>query len=482
MTKFMKTLKSSSVEGTILVILLAAVCVVLAAGWGASMKLRQTVAANAAIMNVDTSAQTEVEHLRTLADSQIQNSRAFFLMGSKSIFDKQKAEKDQFAADLASYQKKHPQVQDIVKKITDLTAQEADFFKQAEDFRSKQTESKIVGQFYQAKTSPLLTQINENLDKITALNKDAMATSKASAKQAGLDAQAEIPKGMTMLSSAIAVLSLCFALLIVRMLANKARLVRDRDRLVNEAKNAILSRDEVISAFSQDLKEPLESLRTQAASADADLINATVVEVESIMADIQDQTKSMTGGLHLRLEQLAMADILDEAQTFLQPLAKQKDITLQFDAVNQSVLAYVDRERVMRVLSNVVGNALKFSAKHSRVNVKVKSDAQFVNISVVDSGPGIPEAQLATIFESSWQARRTAEHGAGVGLAVVKTIIEAHGGIVRAERNIQGGTTVTFSLSRRRPVNAQLKKPQSSGVRKITRSIGTAEFTDGPSV
>jgi signal transduction histidine kinase len=490
MNKLFKISKSSGAEAIMLVALLVLVGLVLLAGWGGAMKLRQTVAANAAVMNVDTSALTEVEHLRNLADSQIQNSRAYFLMGSKSIFDKQRADKDQFNALLADYEKKHslPQVHAIVKHIEELNKQDADYFQQAMDFRDKNTESKIVGQFYQSKSAPILSQLNDNLDKIIAVHNADLVEARARAHQAGLDAQAEIPKGMIPFSAAIAILALCFALLIVNQLRVRARLVRERDRLVTEAKNAILSRDEVFSAFTQDFKEPLAALTAiadhlkenpSASSDDADLVKSTVIEMEALMADISDQTKASVGGLFLRLEQLGIPDILDEAQTFLQPLAKQRDITLQFDAVNQSILAYVDRERVMRVLANLVGNAIKFSPKHSRVNVKIKSDAQFVNISVLDSGPQIPSGQLSKIFDNFWQARKTSEQGAGVGLTVVKTIIEAHGGTVKVEHNLQNGNTFTFSLSRRRPANAQLKKPQTSGVRRIARETPAA--TTAPS-
>jgi len=485
MNKLIKALKSSSIEGTILIGLLVAVAVVLIGAWGAAMKLRSTVAANAAVMKLDSSALTEVEHMRNLADSQIQNSRAYFLMGSKSIFDKQKTEKDQFAQQLADYEKKHnvPQVHEIVKKITELNAQEADLFRQAEEFRAKQTESKIVGQFYQSKTAPVLKEIEDNLDKAISFHKGDLGIATAKADKAGLDAQAEIPKGMSALSTAIAILSGLFALLVIRVLASRARVLRERERLVNEAKNAIISRDETISAFTYDFKEPLENLKQIAATPTGDmaaLVKSTVVEMESMMADIHDQTKASTGGLFLRLEQLGIAEILDDAQSFLQPLAKQKDITLQFDSVNPSVLAYVDRERVMRVLANLVGNAIKFSPKHSRVNVKVKADAQFVNISVLDSAPQIPESRMATLFENFWQARRSAEQGAGIGLTVVKTIIEAHGGIVKVEHNLQGGNTFTFSLPRRRPANAQLKKPQSSGVRKIARTVSADSYENAP--
>jgi two-component system sensor histidine kinase ResE len=165
----------------------------------------------------------------------------------------------------------------------------------------------------------------------------------------------------------------------------------------------------------------------------------------------------------------------------LQPLAKQKDIRLQFESSNPPVLAFMDKERVLRVLANLIGNAIKFSPKHSKVVVKVRSDQQFVNISVTDSGPGIPENKLGTIFSHFWQARKTAEQGAGIGLAVVKTIVEAHGGTVRANSHAGSGSTFTFSLPRRRPAGAQLKKP--APIRYTTNPrLSNDTFTEGPSL
>lgn len=474
-----------SIEAQILVALVVAVGFVLMAGWGAAMNLRQTVAANAAVMNVDSGALIEIEHLRNLAESQITNSRAYFLMGSKSIFDKQAADKQAFAEALTKFDKERglPQTHDIVKKMETLQNQEKEAFDQGMEYRGKNEESKIVGQFYQSKTNPILTSLNQNLDQMIKIHNANLETSKERARAAGIDAQNQIPQGMTLLTAAFAGITACFALLVLRMLRVRVVLKRQQARLVDEAKSAILARDEAVSAFTQDLKDPLLALNeiadnlktaqdTTQIADEAELIKSTATEMQALINDIYDQKNADMNGLTLRLEQLGVADILDDAQIMLQPLAKRRDIILQFDAVNQSVLAYVDRERVMRVLANLVGNAVKFSPKHSRVQVKIKSDAQFVNISVIDSGSGIPEAQIPGIFDNFWQARRTSDQGAGVGLAIVKTIIEAHGGTVGAQNNIKDGTTFTFSLPRRRPANAQLKKPSASGVRRVARAPG----------
>ncbi|MES2965646.1 MAG: HAMP domain-containing sensor histidine kinase [Bdellovibrionota bacterium] len=495
MNKKFKTSFGWSIEGKILFALLVVFVGVLAAAWTGAMKLKETVAANAAVMNVDPTALIEVQSLRNLAEAQIADSRAYFLMGSKSIFDKQRAEKQQFTEQLAKFQAQYglPAIGEIVKRIEGLKQQEQEIFDQAQDFRDKNTESKIVGQFYQSKTSPLLAQMNQSFDEIAKQHDAELAHARDRARQAGLDAQALIPQGMTWLTQALSLLFLCLSLLVARMLRVRRKHITERERLVDAAKKAILARDEVISATSRDFDEPLKaveeiaehlkSVRTlDVLAEDAELLKGTVTEMRGIVEDIRDQKMADMSELQLRMDQLRISDILDDAQLMFQPAAKQKDITLQFDTVNQSVLAFVDRERVMRVLSSLIGNAIKFGKKHSRVNVKVRSDQQFVNISVADGGPGVPDAQLAGIYDNFWQDKKTADQGAGVSLAVVKTVIEAHGGTVKAESNLNGGTTFTFSLPRRRPVGAQLRKPTPSAVRRLSRNTETLENPEGPTL
>ncbi len=478
----LKKFLGSSVEAVILLVLLVLFVGVLGAAWTYAMNVSSKVAKNAAVGEVDPGALIEVERLRSLGQAQINDSRAFFLLGSKALFDRQKSEKQAFADGLTSFQKKYtlPKMDEIVQKIQTLQQQETEVFDQAHGFREKQTESKIVGQFYQSKANSIITQLNENFDQIVQLHNADLANTKTRAKEAGEEAQSLIPVGMRWLTLALSALFAGIALLVLKMVWSRQSYLRERLRLVEAAKVGVLGRDEVIAAVTFDLKDSLNEISETAESLKktrepqeitdkAELIKTTVVEIEGLLADIYDQKKSDLGHLTLRLEQMGVAEILDDAQTMLAPIAKKRDVGLQMDSVNESVLAFVDRERVTRVLVNLIGNAIKYSRKHTKVLVKVKSDAQFVNIAIADTGPGIPAGQIPTLFDNFWQARRTADQGAGVGLAVVKTIIEAHGGSVKVDSNTGQGSTFTFSLPRRRPAGAQLKKPSASTVRKLAR-------------
>ncbi len=469
MNKAQNKKKKSSLEARALIYLFVIFVGVIASAWMYALNLKQTIAAGKNITQVDVRAPIEVERLRNMIESQIADSRSFFLLGSSTLFDEQRKEKQAFNEALSDFEKKFtlPHVPEIIKNIETTQQQLQDIFDQAMKFREQHTESKIVGQFYQSKTIPLRSSINKSLDEIVRLHNTELDRTRAQVKEAAAGAEVQIRPAMTWFTGLVGFLFLSMVLLVLRLLGERKRQVSERDRLYHEAQKAILARDGIIVAVSQDLKDPLTEIihtadnisSSQSPGEGAESIKSSVTVINGLIKDMNDQAKSDQGNLTLRLDQLGIDVILDDARLMLQALAKQRDIRLQFDSVNPPTLAFFDRERVMRVLSNLVGNAIKFSPRHSKVVVKVRSDQQFVYVSVVDSGPGIPEKQIPVIFDNFWQARDTANQGSGVGLAIVKTIVEAHGGTVRVDSQVGNGSTFTFSLPRRRPVGAQLGKP-----------------------
>ncbi len=470
MTKINTKKISWSMEAKVLITLTFLFVGVLMAGWVFALNLKQTIAASNAGTQVDLRALVEVEHIRNFAESQISDSRSFFLLGSATLLEEARKEKQTFQESLVSFEKQFslPQIPEIAKNIDALEAQQQDIFDQAMKYREKHTEPKIVGQFYQAKMVSIRAKLNQSLDEMVRLHKAELDRVRTHAKEAALGAETQVPKGMTWFTGALAFLFLGMMFLVTRLLGERRRKITERDRLYTEAQKANHARDEILVALSQDLKEPMrdiiqtaDEMKAIGNETDVESIKSSVAILEGYIKDINDQAKADQKSLTLRLDQLSIDIILDDARLVLQAQAKKRDIRLQFDSVNPPTLAFFDRERVMRVLSNLVGNAIKFSPKHSKVVVKVRSDQQFVYIAVADSGPGIPEKQLGEIFDHFWQARETADQGAGIGLAIVKTIVEAHGGVVRVESQ-PSGATFTFSLPRRRPVGAQMGRPAST--------------------
>lgn len=460
-----------TMEKKSLLALLITFIIVIGGAWGFALHLKQTISNNKTRPHVDPTALIEVERLRNLSDSQLDNGRAFFLLGSQSLFERQKNERADLLKSLEIFEAKHSidHVPQYLKEIRDLVGKSQEIFDQGMEFREKKTESKIVGQFFQSKTASLRNDINKAFNEITQLHQAAIDRSRAEAHQAVAGAELQIPIGMTWITALMAAIFVILSYLVIRLVRRQEFQISQQKRLYQEAKKAVQDRDDALFAISHDLKDSLSLI---ASTADrmkdrpqgldiiesGELVKSTVTTIEGLIQDIRDRKNLEMDGMTLRLDQLSIEHVLDEARLLMQPLAKQNNIRLQIDAVNPPVLAFYDADRILRVLANLIGNAIKFSQKGEKIVVKVRSDQKFVNVSIIDNGTGIPAKNLDGIFDNFWQAKRTANQGAGIGLAIAKSIVDAHGGSVDIQSNHGQGTTVTFSLPRRRPVGASLKK------------------------
>jgi signal transduction histidine kinase len=107
---------------------------------------------------------------------------------------------------------------------------------------------------------------------------------------------------------------------------------------------------------------------------------------------------------------------------------------------------YADRHRVLQVLSNLIGNAMKFTPAGGMITYRAEQQRTEVLFTVADNGPGIPKENLGDIFNPYWQAKRTARLGAGLGLPIAKGIVESHGGRIWVESEPGKGTKFFFTL------------------------------------
>ena len=110
-----------------------------------------------------------------------------------------------------------------------------------------------------------------------------------------------------------------------------------------------------------------------------------------------------------------------------------------------------DRERVLQVLANLVGNAIKFTPSSGTVTLRARKVDGMVRISVKDNGPGITPEDVPHLFERFWRASGVSEQGSGLGLSIVKSIVEAHGGTLWVESQVGVGSTFFFTLPAAEP-------------------------------
>jgi len=131
------------------------------------------------------------------------------------------------------------------------------------------------------------------------------------------------------------------------------------------------------------------------------------------------------------------------------PLVEAKKIEFEATMTEELPMIKMDDERILQALRNLIGNAVKFTPEGGRVRISARPEAQGLEVSVADTGPGIPKEDIPMIFEKFHQApvnhsERT--HGTGLGLAIVKHIITAHRGRVWAESETGRGSTFSFVL------------------------------------
>ncbi|HYC94004.1 MAG TPA: PAS domain S-box protein [Thermoanaerobaculia bacterium] len=236
----------------------------------------------------------------------------------------------------------------------------------------------------------------------------------------------------------------------------RVRLMEQEREAKEKAEAAVRVRDETLGIVSHDLRNPLT---TVALSADLlsgappeeqpeliETIRTSARQMQRLIQDLLDVARVEAGGLAVAPSPVEPEPLVREVVTAHEPIAELKRQRLVCDIRGPLPKICADRDRLVQVLGNLLGNAVKFTPERGAIHVEVRHRDAEVFFSVRDSGPGIPEADLKNVFTPYWQAKKTAHMGAGLGLAIVRGIVEAHGGKVWAENAPGGGAMFTFTV------------------------------------
>ncbi len=226
---------------------------------------------------------------------------------------------------------------------------------------------------------------------------------------------------------------------------------------VRAAQDAVRSREEVLAVVAHDLRTPLNFIKmgaqiiAEAPDAEGnapllDRVQAAVDLMGLLIEDLLEVAKIEAGGISIRPRPLSAQTLVDDAVQMSGPLAQryQARLIAEYAPGLPSVLA--DYERILRVFSNLIVNAVKFSGANGEVRVTAARGTETVRFSVIDSGPGISAENLERIFDRFWQADSADRRGAGLGLAIVKAIVNAHGGTIGVTSSIGAGSNFYFDL------------------------------------
>jgi signal transduction histidine kinase len=223
------------------------------------------------------------------------------------------------------------------------------------------------------------------------------------------------------------------------------------------------TREEVLAVVAHDLRNPLNLISTTTQLLIEDTVTpparaklgATSLRAVKLMnrliADLLDAARLQAGRLSLNLAELALANIVDQAEETFRPLAEAQRIEFKVDCPTREAIVRADPVRVSQVLGNLLGNALKFTPRQGTVTLRTGANPTRAVFQVVDTGPGIEPANLQHVFQDFWQARKGDGRGLGLGLAIAKALVVAHGGEIWVESTLGIGSTFSFTL----PVRAQ---------------------------
>lgn len=251
------------------------------------------------------------------------------------------------------------------------------------------------------------------------------------------------------------------------------------------AEAAVRAREDVIAVVSHDLKNPLSVIYGSVAMLDdalgtADLeaeraplrshvarIRRSSVRMNRLITDLLDLAKIREGRVEIEVREEHTSDLLAEAIDQGAPMAEQRPVHLENDGGPEG-LVICDRERVLQVFDNIVGNAIKFSSPGGTVRLAVATSPHECTYAIRDDGPGIPEQELPLLFDRFWTSPRVSGgSGTGLGLAIARGIVEAHGGRIWAESVPGEGTSFFFTLptpsglQAKRPLQADAAQPRS---------------------
>jgi PAS domain S-box-containing protein len=242
-------------------------------------------------------------------------------------------------------------------------------------------------------------------------------------------------------------------------LATIASAAIDNALLHAETQRAVHQRDRVLGIVTHDLRNPLGAIdlsatmlaMSRAVSADA-LAHAPIATIQRnvrratrLIEDLLDMSSVQAGVLAMEREKQPLAEILQEAVEIHRPTADEKRIGFDVQLDIGAAAIFGDRDRLLQVLDNVIGNALKYCKADDAVAVRAAVEDDTALIAVADTGPGISAEQLEHIFQPYVRVQQD-EEGTGLGLFIARAIVGAHGGRIWAESEVRAGTTMFISL------------------------------------
>ena len=252
-----------------------------------------------------------------------------------------------------------------------------------------------------------------------------------------------------------------FTLLLAQAAATALHRARSYDAAQEQRRRAELTanaRAEVLGVVAHDLRNPLslivtttellqeEDLDPEQRRQVLDIARRAGKQMNRLIEDLLDTVQLESGRLSLDVEDVDVATLFRQTEETFSPLAARQKISLVRIPPEPRLRVRADAFRLSQAMGNLLGNAIKFTPEGGKVEFRADREGGEVVFSVCDTGPGIPPEQMKYLFEQFWQARKNDKRGVGLGLTIVKGIVEAHGGRIWCQSTPGSGSTFFFAL------------------------------------
>jgi len=242
-------------------------------------------------------------------------------------------------------------------------------------------------------------------------------------------------------------------------------LARDLNKMSRQLKEIDQMKSDFVTSVTHELRSPLTSLTMYIdlfLKGGAGELNDKAKKFLTIMErsnnrlsrfidDLLDMAKIERGKMEIKKEPLGILPIVSETVQLIKPQADEKDIEITMDISDNLPLVFVDGDRTRQIITNLLSNSIKFTPEKGKVSIKIQDEGEHVQVSISDTGIGIPPEQINRIFDKFEQVREVRERvkgpkGTGLGLAIVKSLVEAQGGKIWVESEVDKGSTFYFTL------------------------------------
>jgi len=237
------------------------------------------------------------------------------------------------------------------------------------------------------------------------------------------------------------------------------RLAAAFNRMSGELEHLEQSRRDLVANVSHELKTPIAAIRAHLENLldgverpDPGTLAVMLGQAERLgrlVDQLLDLSRLESGEVPLRLEELALQPLVDQLISEIVVALPGRGVTVTNDVPSDLPALSADRERIHQVLFNLVDNAVRFTPAGGTVRVSARRENGAIEIAVADTGSGIPAEHLPRLFERFYRAdpaRSRGEGGTGIGLAIARSVVEAHGGKITAESDPGLGSVFTFDL------------------------------------